>query len=188
MNSITPNAWQDETIVALYFARDEHDIEETARHYGAACMQVSMNILASRPDAEECVNDTYLKTWNSIPPNRPKSLGGYVLRIVRNLSVNRLRDLTAAKRSRDLTLSIHELEACLPAAREGEGDISAELDRFLGTLGERDRRLFLGRYWYNLPVKELAREWGMSANAVSQNLARTRERLRAFLAEGDVSV
>ncbi len=188
MNSTTSTAGQDEAIVALYFARDERAIEETARHYGAACMRVSMDILSSRPDAEECVNDTYLKTWNSIPPNRPKSLGGYVLRIVRNLSVNRLRDLTAAKRSRDLTLSIHELEACLPAGREDAGDISAELNRFLATLGERDRRLFLGRYWYNLPIKTLAREWGMKPNTVTQNLARTRERLRAFLEKGGIPV
>ncbi len=188
MSSNNPSTSRDQEIVALYFARDERAISETARHYGAACMRVSMDILASRPDAEECVNDSYLKTWNSIPPNRPKSLVGYVLRIVRNLSINRLRDLTAAKRSRDLTVSIHELEACLSGNSFETGELSVILDRFVGTLGERDRRLFLGRYWFNLPVKELAREWDMTPNAVTHNLAKTRERLRAYLAKGGISV
>ncbi len=187
MSSPTSTA-RDREIVALYFARDERAIQETAHHYGAACMRVSMDILESRPDAEECVNDTYLRTWNSIPPNRPQALGAYVLRIVRNLSISRLREITAAKRDRALTVSIHELDACLPARYTGDEELSAALTRFMATLGERDRRLFLGRYWYNLPVKELAREWDMKPNTVSQNLAKTRERLRAFLEEGGISL
>ncbi len=87
---------RDEAIIRLYFARDERAIQETERHYGRACFKLSMDILDSRPDAEECVNDTYLRAWNAIPPVRPQSLGAYVLRIVRNLSVSRLRALTAA--------------------------------------------------------------------------------------------
>ncbi len=83
---------RDEEIIALYFARDEQAIAETDRRYGRLCMKLSMEILESRPDAEECVNDTYLKTWNSIPPARPQSLRAYLLRIVRNLSISRLRD------------------------------------------------------------------------------------------------
>ncbi len=185
MNSSTPNP-RDAEIVALYLARDERAIRETERQYGAACMRVSMDILNSRPDAEECVNDTYLRTWNSIPPNRPLSLCGYVLRIARNLSISRLREMTSAKRDRALQVSLHELEACLPDRFQTDEELSAALSRFLGTLGERDRRLFLGRYWYNLPVKELAREWDMSANAVSQNLAKTRERLWNFLEKEEI--
>ncbi len=188
MKPTPQNAERDAEIVALYFARDERAIRETERFYGAACMRVSMEILSSRPDAEECVNDTYLKTWNSIPPARPQSLCGYLLRIVRNLSINRLRDLTAAKRNRDLTVSIHELDACLPDSYADTADLSAALSHFVASLGNRDRRLFLGRYWLNLPVKELAREWGMTPNAVSQNLAKTRERLRTFLEDGGIPI
>ncbi len=188
MNPTIPSPPRDEEIVALYWARDERAIEETARHYGKACMQVSMEILGSRPDAEECVNDTYLKTWNSIPPNRPKSLLGYVLRIVRNLSVSRLRAVRADKRDRDLTVSLSELESCLSDKTRTTEELSAMLTQFLSTLGERDRRLFLGRYWYNLSVRALAREWGMSPNAVSQNLSRTRARLREYLDKGGFHV
>ena len=93
----------DQEIISLYFDRDEQAIKETDTKYGKTCMQVSMNILHSHPDAEECVSDTYLKTWNSIPPQRPNSLCAFVCRIVRNLSLNRLKELTAAKRDRELT-------------------------------------------------------------------------------------
>ncbi len=184
MNSTPPTPAQDEEILDLYWARNERAITETDRLYGHACMRISMDILESRPDAEECVNDAYLKTWNSIPPNRPKSLGGYVLRIVRNLSVSRLRELTADKRNRELTVSIHELEACLVDKGRSTDELAAELTQFIATLAERDRRLFLGRYWYNLPVKELAREWDMTPNAVTQKLTKLRERLRRFLDHG----
>ncbi len=179
---------RDAEIVALYLARDERAILETQRRYGRASMNLSMEILQSRPDAEECVSDSYLKTWNSIPPARPQSLGAYLLRIVRNLSLNRLRDLTAARRNRDLTVSIEELDACLPDNCTETTDLTDALSRFLGTLSERDRRLFLGRYWYNVSVKSLAASWGMTPNAVTQNLAKTRGRLRTFLENGGISL
>ena len=102
----------DQDIIALYFDRNEQAIAETDKSYGKACMQVSMNILQNRPDAEECVNDTYLKTWNAIPPTRPNSLCAFVCRIARNLSLSRLRDLRRQKRNQELTLSLDELEAC----------------------------------------------------------------------------
>ncbi len=178
----------DTDIIDLYFARDERAITETDRRYGRACMQLSYNILENRPDAEECVSDTYLKTWNAIPPTRPQSLCAFVLRIVRNLSLDRLRRRTAARRDRGLTVSLSELEACLPAREESSAELSELLNGFLATLGERDRRLFLGRYWYGLSVKEVAAEWGMTPNAASQNLAKTRERLRAYLSEGGYTV
>ncbi len=89
----------DEAILDLYFARDERAIAETENRYGKVCMQVSMGVLSSRSDAEECVSDTYLKAWNTIPPTWPQSLCAYLCRIVRNPSVNRLRDMNAARRS-----------------------------------------------------------------------------------------
>ena len=178
----------DEAIVALYFARDERAIAETERKYGHMCMNVSMGILHSRPDAEECLNDTYRRLWEAIPPARPQSLANYVLRVMRNLSLDRLRRLSAYRRDRALTVSFEELEACIPVREELEGEVSRLVSDFLRTRSDTDRRLFLGRYWYNLSVKELARQWGLTANAVSSRLRRTRESLRAYLEAGGYTV
>ncbi len=178
----------DDTILNLYFARDERAIRETDHKYGRMCMHVSMGILESRSDAEECVNDAYLKAWDTIPPLRPQSFSNYLLRIVRNLSLNRLRHLTAEKRNRDLTVSFAELEECLPIRDEFSGEVSRLVSAFLRMQKDTDRRLFLGRYWYNLSIKELARQWNMTPNAVTLNLRRTRERLRHYLEEGGYTV
>ena len=178
----------DQEIISLYFDRDEQAIAETDKRYGKTCMQVSMSILNSHPDAEECVNDTYLKTWNSIPPAKPHSLCAFVCRIVRNLSLNRLKELTAAKRSRELTVSFEELEDCIPMP-DGESPVLAEeLAAFLKTEGEVDRVLFVGRYWFSCSVEELARRTGLTKRAVHMRIFRTRERLRAYLIERGYSV
>ncbi len=179
---------RDEDILDLYFARNEAAIRETDRRYGKVCMQVSMGVLASRPDAEECVNDTYLKAWNTIPPTRPRSLCAYVCRIARNLSVNRLRDMTAAKRSRDLTVSLEELSACIPAPTEEDRNLPRYISAFLRAEDELDRRIFMGKYFYGQSVKDLAREWDLTANAVSLRLHKSRERLRIYLAERGYTV
>ena len=173
----------DQEIISLYFDRDEQAIAETDKRYGKTCMQVSMSILNSHPDAEECVNDTYLKTWNSIPPAKPHSLCAFVCRIVRNLSLNRLKELTAAKRSRDLTVSFEELEACIPLPDEKSPELADLLETFLRIEGETDRVLFVGRYWFACPVEELARRTGLTRRAVHMRIFRTRERLRAYLTE-----
>ncbi len=180
-------AGRDEDILDLYFARDERAITETDRRYGRACMQVSTGILHSTPDAEECVNDTYLKTWNSIPPNRPRSLCAYVCRIVRNLSINRLEALTAAKRSRDLTVSLEELSACIPSVEE-EGELPRLISAFLRGIDTLDRRLFLGRYYYARTVKQLADEWQITPGLVYKRLDKTRNALRVYLTERGYTV
>ena len=173
----------DQEIISLYFDRDEQAIAETDKRYGKTCMQVSMSILNSRPDAEECVNDTYLKTWNAIPPARPRSLCAFLCRIVRNLSINRLEELTAAKRNRDLTVSFEELEACIPLPDEASPELAELLESFLRKEGETDRILFVGRYWFACSVEELARRTGLTRRAVHMRIFRTRERLRAYLTE-----
>ena len=173
----------DQAIIDLYFARNEQAIAETDKSYGRVCMQVSMNILQSRPDAEECVNDTYLKTWNAIPPARPHSLCAFVCRITRNLSLNRLRDLRREKRNKELTLSLDELEACIPAAIEDSNLLADLLNTFLEGLEETDRVLFVGRYWYSYATGDLAASTGLTKKAVYMRLYKTRERLRAYLEE-----
>lgn len=179
---------RDEAIVELYFARNEDAIKESQTHYGPLCHQVSMNILHSRMDAEECVNDTWLRAWNSIPPTRPQSLRAFLCRIVRNLSLNRLNSLRAAKRDRDLTLSFEELEECIPLPEERAGDLSDLLTDFLSELPRQDRQLFVGRYWYAYPVKDLAQAHGLTPNAVSKRLGRIREDLRSYLEKEGFSI
>ncbi|MBQ3507282.1 MAG: sigma-70 family RNA polymerase sigma factor [Clostridia bacterium] len=185
MRSSTPT---DAAIIELYFARDEEAIKKTDEKYGKLCMQTSMNILNSRPDAEECVSDTYLKTWNSIPPTRPASLCTFILRIIRNLSLNRLRDMKAARRNRDLTVSLEELEDCIPMPDEQSPALAALLEDFLLRQDATDRALFMGRYWYACSVSDLAKRTGMTANAVSIRLHKTRGKLRAYLEERGYSV
>ena len=187
MNSTRPTP-TDTEIVELYFARDEQAIAKTDQKYGKTCMQVSMNILDSRPDAEECVSDTYLKTWHAIPPARPHSLCAFLCRIVRNLSINRLREMRAAKRSRELTVSLEELEDCIAVDLHHADQLADLLSDFMEAQEEMDRKLFMGRYWHAVPVKTLAEEYGMTPNAVTLRLKRARERLRAFLEEGGYSV
>lgn len=176
---------EDDRIIELYFDRDEQAIRHTADKYGAYCTAVSMNILHSEPDAEECVNDTYLKTWNSIPPTRPNSLKLFLARIVRNLSLNRHRDLHSAKRNRDLEVSLSELETCLPLSDGGNSDsvLGDLLSEFLDQQSKEDRIVFVQRYWYSLSAAEIAEEQGMSENTVWVKLHRTRERLRVYLIE-----
>ena len=176
---------EDDRIIELYFGRDEQAIRHTADKYGAYCTAVSMSILHSEPDAEECVNDTYLKTWNSIPPTRPHSLKLFLARIVRNLSINRHRALHSDKRNRDLEVSLSELESCLPVpdGENGGSELSELLNEFLGTQTPTDRKIFVQRYWYNLSTAEISEEHDISENAVWVKLHRTRERLREFLTE-----
>ena len=176
----------DQDIIDLYFARNEQAIAETQKSYGKVCMQVSMNILDSRPDAEECVSDTYLHTWNSIPPTKPDSLCAFVCRITRNLSINRHRALHSEKRDKDLEVPLTELESCFPAPEDlpnGGGGLVELLNEFLEKQNKMDRVVFVQRYWYSLTAAQIAEEHKMSENAVWVRLHRTRERLRAFLIE-----
>ncbi len=175
---------EDIRIIELYFARDEQAIRHTADKYGAYCTAVSMNILHSEPDAEECVNDTYLKTWNSIPPTRPSSLRHFLATIVRNLSLNRWRSWHSEKRNKDMEVSLSELEACFPAPDDGDrGELTELLNEFLAALPKQDRIMFVQRYWYSLTAAQIGGELGLSENAVWVRLHRTREKLRDYLEE-----
>ena len=179
---------EDHQIIELYFARDELAIEETAKRYGGVCMQVSMDILQDRMDAEECVSDTWLQTWRTIPPQRPTILKAFLCRITRNLSINRLRERKAKRRDRDMTLSLEELEWVLSIPEEHAEGLSELISEFLRSLDKEDRLLFMGRYWHGQSVKELADRMGLSANAATVRLHRIREELRDFLTERGITV
>ena len=175
---------EDRDIIALYFARDERAIRETADKYGDFCEGVAMGILGNRQDAEECVSDTYLRTWNSIPPKRPGSLKAFVGKIARNLSIDRLRHRHIARHDSDFEIMLSELEPYLPAREEEESVLSELLDGFLEGLETLERRLFMGRYWHGYTVSRMAEQYGLTPNAVSLRLHRVREKLRDYLEKG----
>ena len=179
---------EDHQIIELYFARDELAIEETAKRYGGVCMQVSMDILQDRMDAEECVSDTWLQTWRTIPPQRPTILKAFLCRITRNLSINRLRERKAKRRDRDMTLSLEELEGVLSIPEDKSEGLSELISEFLRSLDREDRLLFMGRYWHGQSVNELADRMGLSANAAAVRLHRIREELRDYLTDKGVTV
>lgn len=175
---------EDKEIIALYFDRDERAIRETADKYGDFCEGVAMGILGNRQDAEECVSDTYLRTWNSIPPKRPDSLKAFVGKIARNLSIDRLRHRHIARHDSDMEIMLSELEPYLPAQEEEGGALTDLLDGFLDGLETLDRRLFMGRYWHGYTVARMAEHYGLTPNAVSLRLHRVREKLRDYLQKG----
>ena len=177
----------DARIVALYWDRSDEAIPETASKYGSYLTSISQNILASREDAEECVNDTYHDAWNAMPPHRPSILSTFLGKITRRISIDRRRQLTAEKRGGgELTLALEELEDCV----SGTGSIENEMERkelarlfndFLNTLPVTERRVFLCRYWYMDSIQSIAQQFGFSQSKVASMLHRTRAKLRAVL-------
>lgn len=181
----------DLAIVELYHRREERAIDETDKKYGGLCRSIALRLLGIREDAEECVNDTWLAAWDKIPPDRPQSLGAFLGRITRNLSVSRWRRDHAQKRYDGMEVLLSELEDCVPAPGTVEKDLERRqlgqaISGWLDTLALEDRKLFIRRYWYGEAVKELAAEWGRNANALSQRLLRLRKGLRAFLESEDI--
>ena len=180
------DAMEDSAIISLFFERSEQAIDELNRKYGAAVKKTAANILDDRLDVEECVNDTYLRVWNNIPPHAPSPLAGYVCKIARNLAVNRYHANRAEKRSGSYALVLDEMEECIPSGVSVETEydakeLSAAINRFLSTLDKEDRFLFVRRYWYADSVTELAVLTNRSANRISVRLFRLREKLRITL-------
>ncbi|MBE6994998.1 MAG: sigma-70 family RNA polymerase sigma factor [Ruminococcaceae bacterium] len=179
----------DREIIALYWARAEQAIAETDRRYGPYCRAIARRILPSPEDGEECVSDTWLKAWQTMPPQKPACLRAFLGRITRNLALNRLEALRADKRGGgESSLALEELGECVPAGGSveqavDERALAAVLDRFLAEQSEDSRRLFVGRYWYMCSVAELARQYDMSESKVKMSLLRTRNRLRQRLIE-----
>lgn len=177
---------EDREIISLYNRRCEQAIMETESKYGAYCGAIASNVLEAAEDAEECVNDTWLAAWNSIPPSRPNCLRVFLGRLTRNLAITRWRYTHADKRQSGMTVLLSELEDCLPAADSVEKTLEqAELRRiliaWLDSLSAEDRRLFVRRYWYGVPVKTLAREADTLPNLMAQRLLRLRKKLKQIL-------
>lgn len=178
---------EDSQILALYFARSENAIQETDRKYGRYCYKIAYSILGSRQDSEESVNDTYLSAWNSIPPRKPARLATYLGRLTRNISIDRWRGSNAQKRGRgEAALALDELSQCVsgqPGMEETmvQKEVIASLNRFLASLSEDERTVFLCRYWYVNSMEEIAQKTGFSLGKVKSMLHRTRKKLAANL-------
>jgi RNA polymerase sigma-70 factor (ECF subfamily) len=177
---------EDQQIVDLYFARSESAITETDRKYGRYCHSIAYNILEDHEDAKEIVNDTYLKAWNTIPPNRPDPLKPYVGMISRHLSLDRYEEYHTQKRGGQVPLVLEELAECIPDndSREDIGESVALKDalaKFIRSLPDKTQMIFLRRYWYASSVAEIAEEYGMRENSVNVLLHRTRKKLKDHL-------
>ena len=178
---------EDTQIVDLFFSRDQQAIQQTDKKYGRLCYQIAWNILSSREDAEESVSDTYLSAWNSIPPTRPVLLAAFLAKITRHISLDRWRKNSAGKRGGgEAAIALEELEECISGGSDPEAQLRAKelrgaLNRFLDGLPQRERVLFVSRYWYLRSIKQMAEETGLSESSVKTQLFRTREKLRRFL-------
>ena len=179
---------EDDKIVELYWDRDEAAITATSDKYGVYCLSISQNILGNREDAQECVNDTYLKAWNTIPPHRPAMLSTFLGKITRNLSFDRYKANRRDKRGGSQTaLVLDELnEIIADKSSEAEFDraeLISAINGFLSELPQDKRRMFVCRYWYAFDISEIARRLGMTENNVSVTLNRLRKKLRKHLIE-----
>lgn len=180
---------EDSSIINLYWERNESAISATDDKYGDYCGSIARNILEDAQEAEECVNDTYLRAWNSMPPHRPSKLSAFLGRITRNLSFDRRRHSNAAKRgSGRMCAILEELDDCISGGdwvgQEHERrELAQAINSFLGSLPHQKRKMFVCRYWYCDSVADIAKKFYMKPSAVSTALGRIRADMRKYLTE-----
>lgn len=180
-------AMTDEKIIDLYWARSETAISETENKYGNLCSSIAYNILKNKEDTEECVNDTYLKAWNSMPTERPQRLMAFLAKISRNIALNKIKHDSAKKRGgSEIDVALDELCDCV------SGDLLSDdivdkmffdglINRFLAELKTQDRCIFVLRYWYLYPCAEIARKYQINESKVKVSLHRMRQSLKCIL-------
>lgn len=177
----------DRTIIDLYNQRNEQAISETSRKYGAYCFSIANRILSDEQDCEECVNDTWLKTWNSIPPAMPDCLRLFLAKITRNLAFDRFKELSRQKRGgREIPLVLEEMSECLPdhcsvETQVEEEELMRSINRFLRSVSKRECDLFVRRYFYAQSMRAIALNFGLTEGNVQKILSRTRAKLREYL-------
>ncbi|MCL1866016.1 MAG: sigma-70 family RNA polymerase sigma factor [Oscillospiraceae bacterium] len=187
----------DNEIIGLYLDRAESAITATAKQYGAYCTAIAMNILHNKEDADECVNDAYMKLWNSIPPERPEKFSAYIGKIARNLSIMKYKKLSAQKRGGSGTdILLSELDSCVPtAATAANVENKAEMNELVGAINDflsaikkEDRLFFVSRYWYADTVPEIAKSLNVGESRVGVSLHRTRKKLRVYLEKRGITL
>ena len=177
----------DSEIVKLFLERKEAAIAAAMEKYKSYCMKIAVNILMSREDAEECVNDALYKAWDMIPPHEPELLSAFLGKITRNLAINRYRrGLTEKRGGGETALAFEEMSELISAGSDIENEaerseLLSEVDKFLKKLPERSRNIFICRYWYCDSISEISREFAVSESSVSVILNRTRKKLREYL-------
>lgn len=184
---------EDQIIVNLYWERSENAISETQQKYGRYCHSIAYHILYSHPDAEECVNDTYVHAWNAMPPHKPNRLSTFLGKLTRNIALNRYLHNHAKKRTANVEFTLDEVGEFLPSEDASssmvEGIVLRDLlDRFLEALPEQTRVLFVRRYWYLSTIREIALEYRLSESNVKVTLMRTRNKLKAYLEKEGIVV
>ena len=182
---------EDESIISLYFERNEWAISESHTKYGKYCHSIAYNILYSSEDSEECVNDTFFKAWNVIPPEKPKVLSAFFGRITRNLALDRYRAARAEKRKGAVEDIFDEALELIPSGETDPSDdiaVRDALNGFLATLTKNVRVMFVQRYWYMMPIKDIAKLSGMKEGSVKVTLLRTREKLKEYLEREGITV
>lgn len=178
---------EDSEIIELYFNRAENAIAETKCKYGSYLAALSNNILQNKFDAEECVNDTYLHAWRSIPPQKPKCFRAFLGSITRNLSLDCYKKRNAQRRvGENFSLLLSELEDCVPSSENVEnefedGEIAKWISTFIRNQSELNRAFFLRRYWYCDSIKKISKNFGVSEGSVKSSLFRLRNSLKAYL-------
>ena len=185
---------EDSRIVDLYWARSEKAISETRNKYGRYCYSIAYNILHNNEDSEECVSETYLNAWNSMPEQRPDRLAAFLGRITRNLSLNRWERNTAQKRgSGQVALALDELQDCIPASDSTERivddrELTDLINGFLASISAEKRKIFMKRYWYFCSVRQIAAELSVSESKVKMSLLRSRNELKQLLEKEGVEL
>ena len=184
---------EDNQIMELYWIRDENAIIETERKYGNYCNTIAYNILQSKEDSKEALNDTYLKVWNSIPTERPNIFKLFLARITRNISIHKYNKLKAKKRNNSMEIVLEELEECLPSEDTVEtkteyNELVEHLNNFLKQLPLEKRTIFLDRYWYLSSIKDISLKNKMKESNVKVILYRLRSDLKEYLNERGVNI
>lgn len=176
----------DGKIIDMFFERSEQAIVELSEQYGNLAKTIANNVLNNIDDAEECVNDALLSLWNQIPPKRPDNLQAYLVKVTKNIALNRLDYNTSKKRNSHYDIALEELQDCIPSRETVESklferELTNAIDDFLGTLPKEERVLFVGRYWMGESVLELAKKMQSSPNILAVKLFRIRKKLKHYL-------
>ena len=183
---------EDSKIIDLFFARSEDAIKHTDETYGRRLYHLAENIVKNRQDAEESVSDTYMKAWDTIPPQKPAHFFAYLAKICRNFALKRLDWKKAEKRNADVVSLTEEMETCIPdqsRSRDMEAkELSMVLDHFLRTLTPENQMVFLRRYWFADTIAEIAARYGISESAVLMRLNRTRAKLCSYLEKEEINL
>ena len=182
----------DSQIIALFWERNEEAIQETDAVYGRKLYASSDKILHSNQDAEESVSDTYMRAWETIPPQKPNYFFAYLAKICRKFSLSKLQWNSAAKRTAEVVSLTQEMEQCIPdrsheRTLEGE-EIGRVLNRFLDSISLESRLIFMRRYWYTDSIQEIAARYNISQSKVKTQLHRTRNKLQLFLESEEIYV